>query len=276
MPDDDSDNHNPEQSTSRTAHRGLHFSRTVMASNKIYANLVHAGFRPPQLFQPDRATKRRIRRYEENASEDEDDHVDDDSRDVGQRRRPRRLNTSSKNETGDDHDDAQLNEDAKPRAIDKSLALRSDEFSPAVVLHRQQKKLKKPTKTKKGKSPPAEHEPLQLHHRLIEPIGGRKKRKSIVFDANDKNSKATANRKHKQNTPAISTKGNDNSTDLNVNDKSAPTTTLEKPVVVELPPLAIIRGSITHKILQKLNRLDFHKRDRQSHFSWVLLWLKCC
>jgi hypothetical protein len=235
-----------------------------VANNTLYADLVHAGFRPPQSFHPDRAAIRRRSQYEEDSSVDDhhDDDVDDD-----RRQRTRHTSAASISKSTDIVDSDQ---DTKPRAIPTTEPVKSKEFSPAVVLHRQQSNdattQKRPrgttNRTKKDKSSPNEHEPLHLFHRLFEPIEGRKNRKRIItVDPNDnKNTKIAANKhlkpKGSANT-ATSTNLKDSNKDRNVTDTSnTPSIAIETPVVVDVPPSAIIRGSITHKILQKLNRLD--------------------
>ena len=256
--DDDGDNHKPEQGKGfRSVHQRLHPSRTT-ANNKGCADLVHSGFRPAQSFQSERAAKHKRRRYTEESSADEYDK-DDDSSDV-ERRRPHRSDTSSYKITDNDED---LDQDTKPRAIDRNQSAKSDHFSPAVVLHRQQqsnstteKKLKSTSKTKKEKSPSGEQEPLQLFHRLFEPAEGRKKRKRVIVDTNGKNAKLTAIKRRKEKGPTMSTKINVSNKNFKGDEQNIPTITFEKPVVIDLPPHAIVRGSVTHKILQKLNRLD--------------------
>ena len=263
--DDDTncDIHDPDQDKARNAARHGRCAPRTVANNQVYTDLIHAGFRPPQSFQSDRAKKRRRSRNDENSSgDDDDDEVDDGSRVIGIQR-PRRTKTSSHRKSSDDVD---LDQDTKPRAIDMSQSLRPDEFAPAVVLHRQQsksmtqKKQRGTRKIKKGNSPAGDQEQLQLFHRLFEPVDGRKNRKTIIIDPNDNNAKvAPATRKRKQKISSTSTniehRGNEDRNGKNTGNFRA--IILEKPVaVVELPPFAIIRGSITHKIRQKLNRLD--------------------
>ena len=222
-------------------HNELHILRTD-DDNKMYADLVHAGFRPPQVFKSDRAMKHRRRPNVELSTDDEEQN---DGSDVGQLL-PHVANTLLKKNTGDD---INSDEDTKPRAID----LKTDKLAPAVVLHRQ-KKLKSTSKRKNDKEQSGEQKPLELFHRLFEPPEGRKKRKRIIIEPDDKTTKITTNRNQKQNDTSTTAKINGD--EDSGKDKNVPAIPLKPPVVVELPPNAIIRGSITHKVLQKLNCLD--------------------
>jgi hypothetical protein len=138
-----------------------------------------------------------------------------------------------------------------------------------VVLHRQQQSNTTTQKRQRGtgkrkrdkSSSTTEQGPLQLFHRLFEPMEGRKNRKRIIIvDPNDKNAKMTLSKHPKQKgSSTLAANVKVNNTDRSNNDDAGmkPTIRIETPpVVIDLPPSAIIRGSITHKILQKLNRLD--------------------
>lgn len=251
--EDETDKHNLGMN-----HNELHISRTI-EDNKMYADLVHAGFRPPQVFKSELAMKHRRRPNMELSTDDEDQN--DDSG-VGQLL-PHVANTSLKTNTGDD---IISDEDTKPRAID----LKTDKLAPAVVLHRQ-KKLKITIKRKNGKEQSGEQKPLELFHRLFEPPKGQKKRKRIIIEPDVKISKITTIRNQKQKDTDTTAKINGD--EDNGKDKNIPAIPLKPPVVVDLPPNAIIRGSITHKILQKLNRLDtnlvhddpFPSENKDSH-----------
>jgi hypothetical protein len=234
-------------------------SRVAMLPDKTYAELVTAGFRPPQVYLPDRATKRSRYRFEEISSDEDGDSDNNDNVIV----RNRAIQDEQrKNYTIDV--DLDSDQDVKPPAIEKNVVQSSDGDSPNIAQHRQhqsistKRKVKSKYKTETTSSS-NEQQPLQLFHRLFEPVGGRGKRKGIIIN--------TDNNKIPKFDTTISK--NNRSKDNKINNESTQDKERVTPDIdttnhnnhctkakIELPLHAIIRGSITHKILKKLNRLD--------------------
>jgi 6-pyruvoyl-tetrahydropterin synthase len=199
-------------------------------NKKKYAELIDAGFHPPTQHSHALRSSRRKRR-ESSLSIDSIDLNDIESIQI---------------EATSEIDSDNLS-DVKPPASPPTTKKSNSTSGKSKVSSSLSSKAVTTGKVTKNQS---DEQPFNLHHRLFEPIGGRAKR-TVTRSINKSPNEQSRNRVKSD----ISRLSNDDKGEDAVV-KSSSTSLVEQPPKVELPVNAVIRGSITHRVLLKVKRLD--------------------
>jgi hypothetical protein len=232
-------------------------------NNKKFDELVNAGFRPPLSFKSaGRATKRKMSLLESNSSDTssivdvtENSRRDTASENDGEKCAAMAPLSPKQNSVPNPENDETSFLNIGLSKITQKLDV-SEKTAKRVIKRKHVSTCLSVKIDEKLALSKQEEPPLQLFHRLFEPIGGKAKRK---YTRSNKDATSSKKKQRCDSSNVGAVKKNPRKVSIVQSSSSKVVadvpSTKQHPAVV-LPPNAVIRGSIIHKVLHKLNRLD--------------------